>query len=132
MFKMHIVISTIVFSFLIASAAFGTAESDDLFHHQRRFGQRGQSRRSGGSRQAVPDTGGGGRRRQPDLAGLPEHAGSETRSTHATASARDRGSTRKGVQVAANVAELHSAKNNITPDTAAYRKGRVAKPGTTC
>jgi hypothetical protein len=78
---------------------------------------------------ALPGAGAGGRRRPPHLARLPEHAGAALNSP-AFVNARDRiGSgpwqNAKGVVVARNVDDLHSAGNNITKETALDEQGRM-------
>ena len=122
MFKMQIVIRTIVFSFLIASAASAQQNQMTFFITSVGSGNGGNLGGLAGADkqcQTLAAAAGAGNRTW--------RAYLSTQGANAV-NARDRIGqgpwvNAKGVRIAANVAELHSAKNNITPDTALTEKG---------
>jgi len=122
MFKMPTVISTTVFSFLIASAAFAQQNQMTFFVTSVGSGNGGNLGGLAGADkqcQTLAAAVGAGNRTWRAYLG--------TQGTNAV-SARDRIGpgpwvNAKGVRIAANVAELHSTNNNLTAETALTEKG---------
>ena len=122
MFKMQIVISAIVFSFLIASAA--SAQQNQMTFFVTSVGS-GNGGNLGGL---------AGADKQCQTLAAAAGAGNRTWRAYLSTqgpgavNARDRIGqgpwvNAKGVRIAANVAELHGAKNNLTAETALTEKG---------
>ena len=130
MFKMHTIVTAILFSFLVVSAA--PAQQNQMTFFVTSVGS-GNGGNLGGL---------AGADKQCQTLAAAAGAGNRTWRAYLSTqgpgavSARDRIGKGpwvnvKGVQIAANVAELHSANTNITADTALTEKGD-RQPGTTC
>jgi hypothetical protein len=122
MFKMHIIVSTIVFSFFMASAA--SAQQNQMTFFVTSVGS-GNGGNLGGL---------AGADKQCQTLAAAAGAGNRTWRAYLSTqgptavNARDRIGQGpwvnvKGVRIAANVAELHSANNNITAETGLTEKG---------
>ena len=112
---------------LAAPPASGTIRRHQFLPDQQRPGQGRRSRRHCGRRPALPVAGAGRRRGQQDLARLPLDAGSRRPAGGERQGPHRQGAWQnaKGAVVAKDVADLHSAGNNLTKQTALSEKGEV-------